>query len=135
MNIEVSFVYAHDALSIKKYLKTCTNDYIINYIDVINKLTKGDIYSKEPSDIIVKTYILNEIENFIKSGSDSLYYVLSSLDINIIKTFIPLLKSILKDDGISIKCNFYLKNDISSETKFLDEILKLDYPKKVDFFT
>ncbi len=85
-------IFAKEALVVKKYLKDIDNDDVINYMDIANKLTKNDIYSKEPSDVIIGSYIIKYLEKSIVDKENvNIYYVLSCLDpviINNIKKYV-----------------------------------------------
>jgi|TARA_R100000908_G_C3742610_1_gene138709 hypothetical protein len=83
--LNFNFVYAKDALSIKKYLNTVEEGDKINYIDIVNKLTKNDYYQYEPSDAVVSSYLIKQLQSSIENIKvDKVYYVLSQLDKQII---------------------------------------------------
>ena len=84
--LHFNFVYAKDALSIKKYLNAIKEGEKINYIDIVNKLTKNDYYQYEPSDAVVSSYLIKQLQSSVENIKvDKVYYVLSQLDKQIIK--------------------------------------------------
>ena len=83
--LHFNFVYSKDALSIKKYLNTIEEGEKINYIDIVNKLTKNDYYQFEPSDAVVSSYLIKHLQSAVENVKvDEVYYVLSQLDKQII---------------------------------------------------
>lgn len=84
--IEFNCVFAKDALTVRKFLRTVKGDDIINYMEITNKLTKNDIYSEEPSDMVVNSYIVKHLEkSMLEKENKKFYFVLSEMDITIIK--------------------------------------------------
>lgn len=76
-----NFVYSRDAITIKKYLSERENGECINYIDVVNKLTKNDYYQYEPSDAVVSSYLIKQLQTILENvNTFTVFYVLSELD-------------------------------------------------------
>jgi hypothetical protein len=98
--MEFYCVYAKDALAIKKYLSRVNAKAIkISYIDIYNKLTKNDVYLSEPNEMVVysrvytllqKTLLINCKENI------TIYYVISELDKDMIKSLRFMIKELYK---------------------------------------
>jgi hypothetical protein len=89
-----SFVYSKDALSIKKYLSSIDEGEKINYIDIVNKLTKNDYYQYEPSDAVVSSYLIKSLQSALENNNtEKVYYVLSELDPTIINNIKEYVKS------------------------------------------
>lgn len=83
--LTVKCVYYKDAASVKKYIKDIDLNYIINYMDIFNKLSKNDIYGNEPTDLIVSSFIIKELETFILiENKEEFFYVLSTLDLDVL---------------------------------------------------
>lgn len=82
--IEFNFVYSKDSLSIRKFLKSNGVEKYISYQDTFNRLTKNDFYAEEPCDIVVNSFLIKELEKHLTSESTALYYVISTLDEEII---------------------------------------------------
>jgi hypothetical protein len=120
--IELNFVYSKDASKVKEFLGNIPRSIeCINYMDIVNKLTKNDYYQFEPSDAVVSSYLIRQIQiAFERDTLRSLFYVLGSLDeqvINNIKEYVSTLtdKSItfnLYYSSIHIENHNYLFNDI-----------------------
>jgi len=84
--IEFNFIYTHDAVKVKEFLGNVPRSIdCVNYIDIVNKLTKNDYYQYEPSDEVVSSYLVKQLQSvFSKDSISSVYYVLSSLDYEVI---------------------------------------------------
>jgi hypothetical protein len=76
-----NFVYSRDAITIKKYLSERESGECINYIDIVNKLTKNDYYQYEPSDVVVSSYLIKQLQTVLENvNTSTVFYVLSELD-------------------------------------------------------
>jgi len=124
--LEFNCIYSKDAFTVKKFLKNIENDCIINYMDIINKLTKNDIYSNEPSDIIVGSYIIKQLEKLlIEKGKLKLYYVMSNMEIEVIENLKDYVFTLINKEFVY---NVYL-DDIDNFTDMLhyfDNVLNLN---------
>ena len=80
--LEFSFVYSKDAIKVKTFLGTIPrNIECINYIDIYNKLSKNDYLQFEPSDLVVSSYLMKQLQaTIVRSTTRHLFYVLSDLD-------------------------------------------------------
>jgi hypothetical protein len=120
--IELNFVYSKDAAKVKEFLGNIPRSIeCINYMDIVNKLTKNDYYQFEPSDAVVSSYLIRQIQiAFERDTLRSLFYVLGGLDehvINNIKEYVSTLtdKNItfnLYYSSISVENFNHLFNDI-----------------------
>ena len=84
--LEFSFIYSKDAVKIKSFLGSVPRSIeCINYMDIYNKLAKNDYLQSEPSDIVVSSYLMRQLQTVIaKSTTRSLFYVLGELDKDVI---------------------------------------------------
>jgi hypothetical protein len=84
--LEFSFIYSKDAVKIKAFLGSVPRSIeCINYMDIYNKLAKNDYLQSEPSDIVVSSYLMRQLQTAIaKSTTRSLFYVLGELDKEVI---------------------------------------------------
>jgi hypothetical protein len=94
--IELNFVYSKDASKVKEFLGNIPRSIeCINYMDIVNKLTKNDYYQFEPSDAVVSSHLIRQIQiAFERDTLRSLFYVLGSLDetvINNVKEYVSTL--------------------------------------------
>tara|TARA_R110002060_G_scaffold68460_2_gene77187 strand:+ start:197 stop:622 length:426 start_codon:yes stop_codon:yes gene_type:complete len=107
-----NFVYSRDAITIKKYLNTIEIGEKINYIDIVNKLTKNDYYQYEPSDAVVSSYLIKQLQSALENvNTHEVYYVLSELDeeiINNIKEYVGGWASRLVEYNIHHTCDINL---------------------------
>lgn len=81
-HLEFSFVYSKDAVKIKSFLGLIPrNIECINYMDIYNKLAKNDYMQLEPSDAVVTSYLMKDLQLALgKRQGHSLYYVLGNLN-------------------------------------------------------
>jgi len=81
-HIEFNFIYSDDALRVKTFLGNVPRSIeCINYMDIFNKLTKNDYYQFEPSDAVVSSYLMRQLQNAIgRNISNTIFYVLGNLN-------------------------------------------------------
>jgi len=81
-SIEFNFIYSKDAVRVKSFLgKVPRNIECINYMDIFNKLTKNDFYQFEPSDAVVSSYLMKQLQTILdRSTTTSIFYVLGNLN-------------------------------------------------------
>ena len=81
-HIEFNFIYSNDALRVKQFLGNVPRSIeCINYMDIFNKLTKNDFYQYEPSDAVVSSYLMRQLQNAIdRNVSATIFYVLGTLN-------------------------------------------------------
>lgn len=84
--LEFSFIYSKDAVKIKSFLGFVPRSIeCINYMDVYNKLAKNDYLQFEPSDAVVSSYLMKQLQTTIaRSTTQSLFYVLGEFDKDVI---------------------------------------------------
>jgi hypothetical protein len=80
--IEFNFIYSKDAVRVKSFLgKVPRNIECINYMDIFNKLTKNDFYQFEPSDAVVSSYLMKQLQTILeRTTTTSVFYVLGNLN-------------------------------------------------------
>ena len=91
--LEFNFVYSKDALRVKTFLGSIPrNIECINYMDIFNKLTKNDFYQYEPSDAVVSSYLMRQLQTVLdRNTTTSIFYVLGHLNeptVEGIKTYV-----------------------------------------------
>lgn len=126
-HLEFSFVYSKDAVKIKSFLGLIPrNIECINYMDIYNKLSKNDYMQSEPSDAVVTSYLMKDLQSALgKRQAHSLYYVLGELN----KTTVECIKNYVNTltfKSIHYKL-YHTPGVISNEMKFLfDEIVEFE---------
>lgn len=82
--LEFSFIYSKDAVKVKAFVGEIPRSIeCINYMDIYNKLSKNDYLQAEPSDAVVSSYLMRQLQTSLsKSTTSSIYYVLSDLSNN-----------------------------------------------------
>ena len=80
--IKFNFVYSNCALQIKEFLSNVPKKAeCINYIEILNKLTRNDYMQEEPSDVVVASYLIKQINSTMsKHDLSEVYYVLNNID-------------------------------------------------------
>lgn len=122
--IELNFVYSNDAARVKEFLGNVPRSIeCINYMEIVNKLTKNDYYQYEPSDMVVSSYLIRQIQSaFEKDSLRSLFYVLGSVQEDVISnikeytqslTHTPIRFNLYHSTSIDIKDSFYLFDNIN----------------------
>jgi hypothetical protein len=122
--IELNFVYSNDAARVKEFLGNVPRSIeCINYMEIVNKLTKNDYYQYEPSDTVVSSYLIRQIQSaFERDSLRSLFYVLGSVEEDVITnikeytqslTDIPIQFNLYHSTSIDIKESFYLFDNIN----------------------
>ena len=73
--VEFNFIYSKDAVKVKSFLGNVPrNIECINYMDIFNKLTKNDFYQFEPSDAVVSSYLMKQLQTVFDRDSLSIFY-------------------------------------------------------------
>lgn len=98
--IKINCIYSKEATHVKQFLKKIRGFDIVNYMDIMNKLTKNDVYSNEPSDLIINSHIIRLLEKMIiEKNVKIIYYVISNLEHETIYNLKEYINS-LSDDEI-----------------------------------
>lgn len=125
--VEFNFIYTCDAVKVKEFLgKVPRNIDCVNYIDVVNKLTNNDYYQYEPSTEVVSSYLVKQLNNiFDKDSTSSVYYVLGSLDKDVISNVKEFILSLTEKE---VKFNIYHTTDISlnGSTSLFDDTIEFE---------
>jgi len=125
--IEFNFIYSNDALRIKTFLGSVPrNIECINYMDIFNKLTKNDFYQYEPSDAVVSSYLMRQLQNAIgRNTSTTIFYVLGGLEEDIIGGVKDYVSS-LSDRPVTF--NIYHSPDIivNGTAELFDDIIEFE---------
>ena len=111
-NIEFNFIYSKDAIKVKSYLGTVPrNIECINYMDIFNKLTKNDFYQSEPSDAVVSSYLMKQLQTVLdRNTTTSIFYVLGNLSEPTVKGIKSYVESLTNKE---IEYNIYHSPDIN----------------------
>lgn len=128
--IIINFVYDKDALTVKKFLKKVECHDTINYMDITNKLTKNDIYSVEPSDIIISSYITKYLEKtIIQKNNRIFFYVINTFEHSVIFNIKDYLYELIDSNELNeeIEFNIFLKEDFE-----LDDKLKVEFDNRYE---
>jgi len=125
--VEFNFIYTCDAVKVKEFLgKVPRNIDCVNYIDVVNKLTNNDYYQYEPSTEVVSSYLVKQLNSiFDKESTSSVYYVLGSLDKDVISNVKEFILSLTEKE---VKFNIYHTTDISlnGSTSLFDDTIEFE---------
>jgi len=114
--IEFNFIYSKDAIKVKSFLGSVPrNIECVNYMDIFNKLTKNDFYQHEPSDAVVSSYLMKQLQTILeRSTSTTIFYVLGDINEPTIKGIQGYVESLTTKD---IEYNIYHSSDINVNGK------------------
>jgi hypothetical protein len=111
-NIEFNFIYSKDAVRVKSFLGSVPrNIECINYMDIFNKLTKNDFYQFEPSDAVVSSYLMKQLQTVLdRSTTTSIFYVLGNLSETTVESIKRYVESLTSKE---LQYNIYHSPDIN----------------------
>ena len=122
MNIKIECVWCNSKMEFNRFVRNYDdNAYVINYIDITNKLMKADSNSRTPSDRLIGLHIHNQLKmynsklNKFEHHPKAIIYLIKHLNKNTIAGLKNTLDYILEDHDITID---------------LTVINRDDYPKK-----
>jgi hypothetical protein len=124
--LEVNFVYANEPYKVKSFLERIPrNIECINYIDIYDKLAKNDYYDHKPSDAVVSTYLIKQIQYVIEKDLRSVYYVLGCIEKESIQNIQSYIQSLTNK---SIVFNIYHAADINlnGSSKLFQELREFE---------
>lgn len=110
--IEFNFIYSKDAVKVKSFLGSVPrNIECINYMDIFNKLTKNDFYQYEPSDAVVSSYLMKQLQTALdRNTTTSIFYVLGNLNEPTVKGIKEYVESLTAKE---LQYNIYHSSDIN----------------------
>jgi hypothetical protein len=125
--LEFSFVYSKDAVKIKGFIDAIPrNIECINYIDIYNKLAKNDYFQSEPSDAVVSSYLMRQLQTILsRSTTRNLYYVLGSPERDVICGVQSYVKT-LTDRDIIFKIYHTPEVSLNGMRKLFDEAVQFE---------
>lgn len=125
--IKFNFVYTKDTKLCKEYLNTVPRNIdCINYDKIVNKLTKNDYYQYDPTDDIINSYLIKQLNSIFnnKKNVEAIYYTIKSLDTVVINNVKKFVNSLTDEDieyNLHIDSNENVNNikiDFNSIIKF-----------------
>jgi hypothetical protein len=122
--MKFNFVYSKDSLALRKVLSDLSSDCCISYQDIFNKLTKNDVYSTEPADIVVNSFLIKKLEKELIGEHQNLYYIISNLENEVIEN----VKHFVKD-YIEAEFFLYIVNEEDLSCDLFDEIYYVNSEK------
>jgi len=125
--LEFSFIYSKDAVKVKAFLGSVPRSIeCINYMDIYNKLSKNDYLQSEPSDAVVSSYLMRQLQTIIgRSTTQSLFYVLGELDKEIVKGIKEYVES-LTERQIHYKIYHTPEVNINGSSFLFNEIVEFE---------
>ena len=126
-HIEFNFIYSNDAVRVKAFLGSVPRSIeCINYMDIFNKLTKNDFYQYEPSDAVVSSYLMRQLQNAISRNiSTTIFYVLGNLDKETISGIQEYVET-LSDKPITYKMYHSPDIIVNGSAKLFDDIIEFE---------
>lgn len=66
MVLKVECIWCNSKTEFNRYVRMCGDDaYVINYMDIVNKLTKADPYGLDPNDNVVGLHLHSTLTNLV----------------------------------------------------------------------
>jgi len=126
-HIEFNFIYSTDALRVKTFLGNVPRSIeCINYMDIFNKLTKNDFYQYEPSDAVVSSYLMRQLQNAIgRNISTTIFYVLGNLNKETVGGIQTYVES-LSDKPITYKIYHSPDITVNGTAELFDDIIEFE---------
>lgn len=124
MSMKFNFVYSKDSLALRKVLSDLSSDCCISYQDIFNKLTKNDVYSTEPADVVVNSFLIKKLEKELIGEHQNLYYIISNLENEVIEN----VKHFVKDYA-EAEFFLYIVNEEDLSCDLFDEIYYVNSEK------
>jgi len=127
--LDFVFVHSKDALKVKTFLGTVPrNIECINYMDIYNKLTKNDYFQSEPSDVVVSSYLMKQLQTLLgKDTTSTIYYVLEELNEDVIlgiKEYVLTLSE--KDVNYHLIVSEDLIDSVNGAAKLVESVNEFD---------
>jgi hypothetical protein len=126
-DIIISLVYSKCATNIKRFILSLPrNINCINYMDIVNTLSKNDYLQLPPSDEVISTQLMKKLQSTIEKKNPSLlYYVLSDVSSEVIESVIEYVK-FLTDKKITYKLYHTPDIDVSRVKHLFSEIIQFN---------
>ncbi len=128
VNKEIVYIYSRNKLDFKKYIKIKKHADVINYNDIISKLTKNDINNDKPSDIVINSHLRKKIIKALNSDNTTILYALKTLTIDTILS-INILMQEINDSDFNI--NLVILNEDKIKIEIDEEFLS--YFKTINY--
>lgn len=122
--MKFNFVYSKDSLALRKVLSDLNSDCCISYQDIFNKLTKNDVYSTEPADVVVNSFLIKKLEKELIGDHQSLFYVISTLESEVIENVKHFVKDYIEADFF-----LYIVNEEELSCDLFEEIYYVNSEK------
>lgn len=126
-NLEFNFIYSKDAVRVKSFLGNIPrNIECINYMDIFNKLTKNDYFQYEPSDAVVSSYLMKQLQTIVgRDTTSSIFYVLGDLKEGTVRGIMSYVES-LTDKDITYNIYYSHKVDINGSTALFENTVEFE---------
>jgi len=125
--LEFYFVYSKDAVKIKGFIDSIPrNIECINYIDIYNKLSKNDYFQSEPSDVVISSYLMRQLQTVIgRPSTCNVYYVLGSIEKDVISGIQTYVKS-LTDKNVVFKIYYTPDISLNGMKRLFNEMIQFE---------
>lgn len=86
MVLKVECVWCNSKTEFNRYVRLCGDEaYVVNYMDIVNKLAKADPYGFDPNDNVVGLHLHSTLTNLVgkieqaKTNENKIIYLLKNL--------------------------------------------------------
>lgn len=118
MDIIVECIWCNTKMEFNRFVRNHDdNSYVINYIDISNKLMKADMSSKKPSDRMIGLHIHNQLKmynsklNKFDDHPKTIIYLIKRLNKDTINGLKDTLGNILEECNISMNLTVINRSD------------------------
>jgi len=118
MNIIVECIWCNTKMEFNRFVRNHDeNSYVINYIDISNKLMKADVSCKKPSDRMIGLHIHNQLKmynsklNKFDNHPKTIVYLIKRLNKETINGLRSTLVDILEDCEITMNLTIISRTD------------------------
>ncbi len=95
-------------------------------MDIFNKLTKNDFFQYEPSDAVVSSYLMKQLQTVLgRTTTTSIFYVLGNLNETTVEGVMSYVESLTDKD---IEYNIYHSPDINvnGTAKLFEKVVEFE---------
>lgn len=118
MDIKVECIWCNTKMEFNRFVRNYeTNSYVINYIDISNKLTKADPSDRRPSDRMIGLHIHNQLKMYnsklakFEEHPKTIIYLIKHLNKNTVAGLKSTLDAILEDHNLTIDLTIINRSD------------------------
>lgn len=118
MDIKIECIWCNSKIEFNRFVRNyADNAYVINYIDISNKLMKADPNAKKPSDRMIGLHIHNQLKMYnsklskFEQHPKAIIYLVKHLNKNTITGLKSTLETILDEHTLTVDLTVINRDD------------------------